>query len=176
MCHISVFGSPPSSPAGRPADGPAATACLARRESCTAGETGRPPPAAPRPSSSAAWCSISQRRLCPRKRTVGDDALVAGPVGDLPGLADGQCPGADLAVQRLETSSAPDSLLEDGMKGEGIQHQQVDGMIPSIHSLSFQSDDSREAARARRSSARCPPLERTRFGSAHPAGRRRGRR
>ena len=61
-------------------------------------------------------------QIFPRQRAVGDNADVARPVADFPRFADGRARRQIFFVKPFEVAPAPDAFLEDGMKGERIEH------------------------------------------------------
>jgi hypothetical protein len=56
-----------------------------------------------------------------RERAVGDDADIAGAIGNFPGLADGRVGRQFFLVKAFQIAPAPDALFEDGVKCEWIE-------------------------------------------------------
>ena len=68
------------------------------------------------------------------ERAVGDDAGVAGPVGDFPRFADDRAGREFFAVKPFEFASAPDAFLENRLESERVKHCRLSGRLGNVRS------------------------------------------
>ena len=57
--------------------------------------------------------------------TVGNDIYIAEPVADFPRFADGHMRRQLLAVQPFEVAPTPDTLFEDRMEYQRVEHREI---------------------------------------------------
>ena len=80
------------------------------------------------------------------ERAIGNDAGIAGPVADFPGLADGLPGGQGLLIKAFEVAPAPDPFFEDGLEGEWIKHDRTAALQAAVGCFSTKRPCARNLA------------------------------